>query len=102
MLTHTVLFWLKRDLAPEQRAGFEAAVRGLATIPGAKRTVVGRPSTTAARPVVDHSYDFALEIDFANVADHDRYQNHPAHTAFLEGQRSKWDRVVIYDFDHEP
>lgn len=102
MLNHTVFFWLKKDLAPAQRAGFEAALRGLLTIPGAKRGVVGRPGKTAARPVVDHSYDFALEIEFTNVAEHDRYQDHALHTAFLEGQRSKWERVVVYDFEHEP
>jgi hypothetical protein len=100
MLTHTVFFWLREDAGAGDRAALEAGLRSLLPIPGALRAVIGRPAATAARPVVDHSYDFALELDFADVAAHDAYQQHPVHVAFVESCRPLWRQVKVTDFDH--
>jgi Stress responsive A/B Barrel Domain len=100
MLTHTVLFWLKPDLAPAARAEFESTLRTLLAIPGSTRAMIGRPSTTTERPVVDHSYDYALELDFPDVAAHDLYQDHPDHLAFIAKCKEHWTQVKVYDFDH--
>lgn len=102
MLTHTVLFWLQDGLAADQRRQFEENLRTLLTIPGSLRAVIGRPAPTEPRPVVDHSYDFALELDFADVAAHDVYQGHPVHLAFIENSRAFWKAVKVVDFDHLP
>ena len=100
MLTHTVLFWLKPETTPERRAQFESDLRALTAIPGSTRTVIGKPSTTEQRPVVDHSYDYALELDFKDLAAHDFYQDAPAHHEFIAKSREIWAKVQVYDFDH--
>lgn len=100
MLTHTVLFWLKPETTAARRAEFEIDLRVLLAIPGSTRAIIGRPSATAARPVVDHSYDYALELDFADVATHDVYQNHPDHLGFIARSKEVWSRVKVIDFDH--
>lgn len=100
MLTHTVFFWLRPDLTDAQRTHFEQSLKSLLAIPGSERAIVARPSTTSARPVLDHSYDYALELDFADVAAHDIYQEHPIHEAFIAGCKPLWVRVQVYDFDH--
>jgi hypothetical protein len=100
MLTHTVFFWLKPETTAERRAQFESDLRVLLTIPGSTRAVIGKPSTTEQRPVVDHSYDYALELDFNDVASHDSYQDAPAHHDFITKSREIWAKVQVYDFDH--
>ena len=102
MLTHTVLFWLHPETSPARRAEFESDLRTLLAIPGSTRAVIGRPSTTALRPVVDHSYDYALELDFEDVAAHDIYQGHPDHLGFIAKSKEIWTQVKVIDFDHLP
>lgn len=100
MLTHTVLFWLKPEITPERRAEFETALRDLIQIPGSTRAVIGKPSATEQRPVVDHSYDYALELDFSDVAAHNVYQDAPEHHEFIAKSREIWAKVQVFDFDH--
>lgn len=100
MLTHTVFFWLKPETTPDRRDQFEADLRALLSIPGSTRAVIGKPSTTEQRPVVDHSYDYALELDFADIQAHDLYQDAPAHHEFIAKSREIWEKVRVYDFDH--
>lgn len=100
MLTHTVLFWLNPDITPGRRAQFESDLRSLLAIPGSTRAVIGRPSGTAQRPVVDHTYDYALELDFPDVAAHDVYQEHEVHQAFIANSKEVWSKVKVIDFDH--
>lgn len=98
MMTHTVFFWLDENLTEAGRADFESGLRTLLTIPGAQRAVVGKPAATPKREVIDDSYDWALELDFASLADQDVYQAHPIHLAFIENHKAKWERVRVYDF----
>ncbi len=100
MLTHTVLFWLKPGVTPAARAEFESSLRTLLAIPGSTRAIIGRPSSTGERPVVDHSYDYALELDFPDVAAHDIYQDHADHLAFITKCKELWAQVKVFDFDH--
>ncbi len=98
MLTHTVFFWLRPDLTADERAAFEAGVRTLLDIPGASRALIGKPAATPKREVIDDTYDYALELDFASLADQDVYQAHPVHVTFVETHKDKWERVRVYDF----
>lgn len=99
MMTHTVFFWLRTDLTAEERLAFEQGVRSLLEIPGAKRAVIGKPAVTPKREVIDDSYDYALELDFASLADQDEYQAHPIHQAFIDAHKAKWASVRVYDFE---
>ena len=96
MLVHTVLFWLKPG---QDRAAFQAQVETLAGIPTLKAFWVGTPAATAKRPVIDTSYDVCLTTVFDSVADHDVYQEHALHLAFLSNNKDRWQRVQVYDAD---
>ena len=49
------------------------------------------------RPVIDQSWDYALTMQFANVADHDAYQTAPQHEAFIGSHKDRWARVLVMD-----
>ncbi|GAB1343646.1 hypothetical protein MASR1M101_27730 [Gemmatimonas sp.] len=95
MLVHAVYFWLRPDLSEQEQAQFAANLQTLATIPS-KGCYIGKPSSTD-RPVIDRSYTWALVLLFDDLAEHDAYQVHPTHQAFVAENKSLWSRVQIYD-----
>jgi hypothetical protein len=98
MFIHTVMFWLRKDLTAVQRALFETEVRRLARIPYLERGYVGTPAETERRSVTDHSFDYAISLQFKTDADHDFYQDGcPEHARFVSACQSLWERVVVYD-----
>lgn len=98
MLIHNAYFWLKKDLAGEDRAIFEEEVKKLAQIPYLERGFVGRPAPTEERPVTDHSFDYATSLHFKTMADHEFYQKECAdHARFVAKCRPFFERVVVYD-----
>lgn len=97
MLIHSVYFWFKPATSAAVRASFEAGLRRLCTIPEVVSAHIGEPEATPERPVIDNGYDWALILTFADVAAHNRYQEHPTHDAFVEEFRSSWDMVRVYD-----
>jgi hypothetical protein len=96
MLVHSVFFWLKSDLTRDQVANFRKGLESLKGIESARGCYVGVPAPTD-RPVIDRSYTFALTVMFENMAGHDIYQEHPLHKAFLNGYKTYWSKVLIYD-----
>lgn len=98
MFSHIVIFWTRADIpnaAEELAAGAEEYLR---PIPGILFFHVGRMEGSE-RPVVDQSYQVALNVVFADRAGHDAYQSHPRHLEFVEKVfRRLCDRVLIYDF----
>lgn len=99
MLVHTVLFWLKEGLDPDQIKNFRAGLDSLTKIESAEAVHVGRPAATAERPVLDSSYNFALTVLLKDVAAHDAYQEDPLHQAFITANKALWEQVKIYDAD---
>ena len=52
------------------------------------------------RPVVDQSYQVALNIQFETKEVQDEYQVHPLHLEFVEKVfKPNCHRVVVYDFE---
>lgn len=99
MLTHTVFFWLRKNLTPAERATFVAELRRLTQIAYVEQCHVGSPATIEKRPVVDNSYDYGLMVRFKTMADHDFYQSKcPDHARFIATCKTLWERVVVYDF----
>ncbi|MEX2388362.1 MAG: Dabb family protein [Phycisphaeraceae bacterium] len=96
MFVHNVYFWLKPDLAAEQRAAFVAGVQSLTQIPAVRHGYVGVPASTD-RSIIDRSYDYALTIVCDDQAKHDAYQVDPIHDRFRQQCEPFWDRVLIYD-----
>jgi hypothetical protein len=97
MLVHSVYFWLKPRLAASKRAGFRAEVEKLAAIPTVGKIYIGAPAALAERSVTDRSFDLALTLLFKSADDHDAYQVHPIHVAFVKRNQASWTRVQVYD-----
>jgi stress responsive alpha/beta barrel protein len=97
MFAHSVYFWFKADASTALVAAFESGLRRLTTIPDVASAHFGRPEITAPRAVIDDTYAWALIAFFADVAAHDRYQEHPIHQQFLSDFSASWQRVQVYD-----
>jgi hypothetical protein len=96
-MTHTVFFWLNPHLTPEQIGTFEAEATKLLEIEVVRGGFVAHPADTPTRPVTDKSFSYALQLEFDSVEDHNTYQSHPDHHAFVHNCRSFWEKVVVYD-----
>jgi hypothetical protein len=98
MFSHVVIFWTD----PAQPRAVEELIAGaeqyLRHIPGLLHFQVGRMQPSA-RPVVDQSYQVALNTVFTDQAAQDAYQVHPQHLEFVEKVFKRvCKRVVVYDF----
>ena len=99
MLVHSVIFWLKKDLSPEERSQFEKEVRALEKISSVEQILLGKPAATIKRPVIDDTYDFFLTVILKDVSAHDHYQEDPIHLEFIAKCSQMWELVKIYDAD---
>jgi len=99
MFSHVVIFWTdpaQPVAVAELMAGAEKYLR---PIPGALQFHAGRMAGSH-RPVVDQSYQVALNLVFPNKQAQDDYQVHPQHVEFVEKVFKRvCKKVVIYDFE---
>ncbi len=99
MFSHIVIFWTdpaKPEATEKLQAGAE---KYLAPIPGILHFHVGR-MVSSPRPVVDQSYQVALNVQFASKKAQDDYQVHPLHLEFLEKVfKPLCQKVLVYDFE---
>ncbi len=98
MFSHVVIFWTRPEIpnaAEELAAGAEKYLR---SIPGAFFFHVGK-MVGSHRPVVEQSYQVALNVAFLNKQAQDDYQVHPQHLEFLKEMSPLWNRVLVYDFE---
>jgi hypothetical protein len=99
MFSHVVIFWTdpqNPNAADELIAGVEKYLR---PIPGVLHFHVGKMATSH-RPVVDQSYQVALNLVFPSKKAQDDYQVHPLHIDFVEKVfKQACKRVVVYDFE---
>lgn len=98
MFIHSVYFYLARPESDDDRAALRAGLDSLRGIPVIQNAEIGTPAPTR-RPVIDHRYDFALLLTFADQAQHDVYQEHPVHLEFVAECKHLWERVQIYDVE---
>ena len=99
MFSHVVIFWTDpadRKAADELIAG---AKKYLAPLPGIIHFHVGTMAPSQ-RPVVDQSYQVALNVVFDSKQAQDDYQVHPLHLEFVEKVfKPVCKKVVVYDFE---
>jgi len=75
------------------------AEKYLRPIPGVLSFHVGRMATSH-RPVVEQTYQVALNLVFPDKKTQDEYQVHPMHIDFVEKVFKRvCKRVVVYDFE---
>jgi hypothetical protein len=94
-----VVFWTD----PANPAGADELIAGadqyLKPIPGVLHYHIGR-MVPSHRPVVDQSYQVALNLVFPDKKSQDTYQTHPLHTEFIEKVFKRvCKKVVVYDFE---
>ncbi len=97
-MDHHVYFWLKEEHQnAEDRAAFEKGLSSLFQIPLIKGGRWAVPAPVMLRPVIDQSWDYATISQFDTVEDHDAYQVHPDHEAFIHSFKPFWERVQVRD-----
>src|SRR5579885_3324002 len=96
MFSHVVIFWTDPEnpkAADELLAGME---KYLKPIPGVLSYHAGK-MVGSHRPVVDQSYQVALNLVFPNKKAQDDYQVHPSHVEFIEKVfKPRCKKVVVY------
>ncbi len=99
MFSHVVIFWTDPaipNVAEELIAGVNKYLR---QIPGILHYHVGKMAGSH-RPVVDQTYQVALNVVFPDKKTQDEYQVHPLHIEFVEKVfKRTCKRVVVYDFE---
>jgi hypothetical protein len=96
MFFHAVYFYPRENAQESDAKELLAGVKTLEAIPNVTFFAIGTPAGTP-RSVVDNSYIVGLLVAYPDVADHDVYQDHPIHLAFIENYKHLWSRVQVYD-----
>ena len=99
MFSHLVIF----HTDPNQPQAADELIAGanqhLKSIPGIQFFHIGKMFPTP-RPVVDKSYQVALNTVFADRNAHDEYQAHPQQKEFVQKYfRRLCKKVMVYDFE---
>ncbi|MCX7006758.1 MAG: Dabb family protein [Kiritimatiellaeota bacterium] len=98
MFSHVVIFWTKPDVPGAVDKLLAGAQKYLSAVPGALSFHVGK-MVPSHRPVVEQSYQVALNILFADKAAQDAYQAHPLHLEFVEKAfKPNCAKCVVFDF----
>ena len=99
MFSHIVIFWTKPDKPSAAEELLAGAAKYLKSIPGVVSFHVGK-MVPSHRPVVDQSYQVALNLVFQDKKAQDDYQLHPQHLEFVEKAfKPNCARCVVYDFE---
>jgi hypothetical protein len=99
MFSHLVVFWTDPDNSRAVDELLSAATRLLKNIPGVVQFHAGKMSPSP-RPVVEQTYQVALNLIFTSKAAEQAYQIHPQHVEFVEKfVKPLAKKVVIYDFE---
>lgn len=97
MIGHMVFFELN-DNSPEMvRKLIAACDKYLDKHDGVVYYSAGARGKEFDRPVNAKDWDVALHLVFKSKADHDKYQDHPRHTQFIDENKANWKSVKVYD-----
>jgi hypothetical protein len=97
MLVHNVYFSLTDNSEAAKKHLIDACQKYLAPHTGIVFYACGTRAAELSRPVNDKDFDVGLHIVFATQADHDRYQETPAHLQFIDENRDNWKKVRVFD-----
>ncbi len=99
MLSHVVIFWTNPAYLGAVDDLLAGASQLLKDIPGVQRFHAGK-MVPSPRPVVEQSYQVALNLTFADKKAEQAYQAHPRHLEFVEKYVNRLvKKVVVYDFE---
>jgi hypothetical protein len=99
MFSHVVIFWTDPAIPTAADELIAGAEKYLKPIPGVLHYHVGKMATSH-RPVVDQTYQVALNLVFPDKATQDAYQVHALHREFAEKVFKRvCKKVLVYDFE---
>jgi hypothetical protein len=99
MFSHIVIFWTDPAQPNAVNELVEGANHYLKDIPGMTHFHVGQ-MVGSPRPVVDQSYQVALNTVFTSKQAQDEYQVHPRHVEFVEKIFKRvCVKATVYDFE---
>ena len=99
MFSHVVIFWTRPEVADATEQLIAGAQKYLSPIEGVQSFHIGKMSPSE-RPVVEQSYQVALNLIFPSKAAEQAYQVHPLHVEFVEKVfKPCCQKAVIYDFE---
>jgi hypothetical protein len=94
---HMVYFKLKSNADSDKKKLVDACKKYLVNHEGTVYFSAGVLAEDFKREVNDRDFDVALHLVFKNRAAHDRYQDHPRHTQFIEENKANWSKVRVFD-----
>jgi hypothetical protein len=98
MFSHVVIFWTHPDKPNAAADLLAGAEQYLKPIPGVLTFHIGK-MVPSHRPVVEQSYQVALNLVFPDKKAQDDYQVHPLHVEFVEKVfKANCARCTVYDF----
>ncbi|MEO6183502.1 MAG: Dabb family protein [Verrucomicrobiota bacterium] len=98
MFSHVVIFWTDPSNPTAAQELLDGMEKFLRPIPGVLHFHAGR-MVGSPRPVVDQTYQVALNLVFPDKQAQDDYQVHPLHVEFVETVFKKvCKKALIYDF----
>src|SRR5687767_9756729 len=99
MFSHVVIFWTDPNNPSAADELIAGANQFLKPIPGLLHFHVGKMAPSH-RPVVDQTYQVALNLIFPDKQTQDDYQVHPLHQEFVtEVMKKTCVKVTVYDFE---
>ena len=99
MFSHVVIFWTDPAKPEAAKAVIAGGNKFLKTIPGLTHFHIGK-MVGSTRPVVDQTYQVALNTVFTSKQAQDDYQAHPQHLEFIAHCVKPFvKKVVVYDFE---
>jgi len=97
VILHSVYFWLKEGITPEEEKDFLNFFEELKKISAVKSLKVGKPAPTHSRDVVDNSFSYLLFVTFDTMDDINTYEVHPDHLAAIKVYSKYWTKVQVKD-----
>jgi len=99
MLSHIVVFWTNPAYLGAADELLKGANELLKDIPDVIQFHAGK-MVPSSRPVVEQSYQVAINLTFADKKAEQTYQAHPRHREFVEKYVQRLvKKVVVYDFE---
>jgi hypothetical protein len=99
MVSHLVVIWVTDPTEEKAEIVLNAANRLLKDIPGVHAFHAGLMYPTD-RPVVDKTYQVALNMQFDSMDALAVYQSHPQHVDFVENfLKPNLSQLRVYDFE---
>jgi hypothetical protein len=96
-LAHIVFFTLTESNDANRAKLVAACKKYLDKHKGVVYFGVGVNAPEYDREVNDRDYDVALHLVFETAKDHNVYQTHPRHEAFIEECKGLWKKVRVFD-----